>query len=251
MRTSATTPRLMGWTYFTSLLTFLVVCGCASGPKAKPGHAASIRHDEHSDVQSAREEFIGRLQNVLEDKSLPQEEHRQAAILLARVGQTAGPRYLVTRAQTAGENREIGETFFWLDGLIKATIPNEFIVDLCKSEDVNLQLAGAMMACSPVEPDTVSVLRRLVSESEDPRVVGYAAMSLGANGEPHDVVVLYRTASTGDAGEDIRRAARFGLGRFWGSRDEMTPGAFRKELQGFLQFIEDPQLEGKTVPPER
>lgn len=197
----------------------------------------SLESDKRSPVRKAKSEFIGSLRECLADEELSTDERREAAAILTRLGDASGPRYLLKNAIAAGEDRDF-ETFLYLKELINAGFPNEFLGRLLESDDADLRLAGAIIAASKLGERPTASLRSLMLDTGDPRIATYAALALGQNGATSDVVLLYRAANDREITDDLRRAARGALGRFYG-RDEMTPAAFREETTKLLKAIGD------------
>ena len=218
------------------LLVFSICGLCLQAGCENPAVSSSLREKpcagaSAKQVEALRLEFSTRLKTVLADGAASDNERRNAAVLLGGLSEIDGPKYLAAMAISAGKDRDIERTFFWLEGLDQSAISDTMIRKLCVADDTLSRIAGSSMGAAALKPETVTILRRLTEELKDPRVVAGAIGALGRNGTMQDIVDMYSIAETPGIDPIVEDAARSALGAFLRHEKRMTRQDFLSEIE--------------------
>jgi hypothetical protein len=218
-------------------LVVVVLTSASVGCSGRTGAEESgLTHASQRDVTTARTKFVAVLSELIETPSLSEDERLKAARILVQLGEVKGTRYLAKKSIDQGCQRD-WKALSCVQALVDAGMPNEMIKGLIESDRVDDQLAGAIIASAKMDPAIVASIRSLMMQTDDARVAAYSALAIGEHGSASDAVVLFRTAHSQSMRQDVRRAAQYALGRFFGT-EELDTEAFRQTTAELLESID-------------
>jgi hypothetical protein len=227
-------PKAACWVSCAIVLSLLMVLGCTP----KGGASLGVNGASKRTLKSTRDTFVRDLRKILANKTLDLKERMDAAVMLGRVGDSAGPRFLITEARAAEDSKEILNSIFLMRAIATSACSNELISELCNSEDATLQLAGVCMATGGLNKKSVQAVRSIQWRSKDYYTCAIALNAIGRHGTPKDIADVCEVAKQNRSEGYVTEACKEGLAAFLGGDGEITPDEFVVKLQNLIKSIE-------------